>query len=223
MKPKIRIISADFGTSNPINKNIPEQSNTDFEFEYFVYTDDNYYSRLNSLHPRLKGKIPKMLDWMENSADFYVWMDSYYTINTDNFSEIVKYVQNQEICFGKHKDRNSITSETDFILKGMKNGREQYLVSRYEGEPIGKQLENYLKDETFVDNNLFSLGFFVYSKSLVKNRQHNLMTDWFLHNCYWSIQDQISLPYLLHKHKINYNIFNFEPIGKNPFAKYERY
>jgi hypothetical protein len=150
-------------------------------------------------------------------------MDSYYTINTDNFSEIVKYVQNQEICFGKHKDRNSITSETDFILKGMKNGREQYLVSRYEGEPIGKQLENYLKDETFVDNNLFSLGFFVYSKSLVKNRQHNLMTDWFLHNCYWSIQDQISLPYLLHKHKINYNIFNFEPIKKNPFAKYERY
>ncbi len=28
------------------------------------------------------------------------------------------------------------------------------------------------------------------------------MKEWFYHNCIWSVQDQLSLPYLLHKFKI---------------------
>jgi hypothetical protein len=73
-----------------------------------------------------------------------------------------------------------------------------------------EQVNFYLSDSNFVDNKLFGLGFFIYSKKLVENKDYNIFTDWFLHNCYWSIQDQLSLPYLLNKHKINYKIFDLK-------------
>jgi hypothetical protein len=98
---------------------------------------------------------------------------------------------------------------------------DPYLLERYEGEPIEDQVSTYLQDETFIDNSLYSLGFFIYKKSLVQSI-NNLMTDWFFHNCYWSVQDQLSMPYLLHKHKIVPNKFDFEAIYNNPYATYNR-
>lgn len=222
MKPKLRIVSANFGTNKSEQKVFPSLSSDELDVEYFVYDDTNSSSRKNSLHPRLKGKIPKMLDWMYNDADYYVWMDSYYTLQPNNFSELIKYVENHDICFSRHLHRNSIKSESDYILSKIYDN-DHYLVSRYDGEPLDIQVRTYLRDESFIDNNLFSLGFFIYNKKLVANTENNLMLDWFFHNCYWSVQDQISLPYLLHKHKVNFNIFNFDSIYKNPFANYERF
>jgi hypothetical protein len=96
---------------------------------------------------------------------------------------------------------------------------DQYLIERYTGESFKEQVDEYLKDKTFVDDKLFACGFFAYSKKLVKNKDYNLMTDWFFHNCYWSIQDQLSLPYLLNKHKTDYKIFDFD-IFSNKYVDY---
>jgi hypothetical protein len=221
MKTKIRIVSADFGDQLKRTNEIPTQQNNEFELEYFIYNDGNFFSRKNALHPRLKGKIPKMLDWMSNDSDYYVWMDSYYRITSNNFFEIIKYVEDYEICLGRHKQRSSIKDESNFILTEIHNNND-YLKSRYEGEPIKEQVEYYLSDNSFQDNNLFSLGFFIYKKSLVSDKNFNLMVDWFLHNSCWSVQDQISLPYLLYKNNTKYNVFDFDVIYNNPYAKYDR-
>lgn len=102
----------------------------------------------------------------------------------------------------------------EVVLNEINNGNI-YFKQRYEGENIEEQVKEYLKDKTFIDNKLFAVGLFAYKKNLVKDKNYNLMTDWFFHSCYWSIQDQISLPYLLHKHNVKYTTFNFN-IFRNP-------
>jgi hypothetical protein len=220
---KIRIISADFNNRYASNKiKLPPQKVSSFEIETFIYTDNNYYSRQKALSPRLKSKVPKMLDWMTNDADYYIWMDSYYNITSNEIYKLVDYVSEHEICLSLHPCRTSVAKELEFMTREMKHVEpDPYLLERYEGEAIEDQVANYLEDKTFIDNSLYCLGFFIYKKSLVKST-NNLMLDWFFHNCYWSIQDQLSMPYLLHKHKITPNIFDFQSIYSNPYAIYNR-
>jgi hypothetical protein len=221
---KIRILSADFGTAGTKNTlDIPKQDTSEFEIETFKYTDSNYYSREKSLSPRLKGKIPKMLDWMTNDADYYIWVDSYYTITSTKIHELVKYVSEHQICLNKHFARTSILQELQFMIREMTNAEnpDPYLLERYKGEPLEAQVSSYLKDTTFIDNSLYALGFFIYKKSLVES-VNNLMSDWFFHNCYWSVQDQLSMPYLLQKHNITPNIFDFDAVLNNPYAVYTK-
>ena len=70
---KIHIVTADFG--NPNASDIVEMvsQNTEYSVSTMAYTDINFgHSRELALHPRLKGKIPKMLEWMKVDADFYI-------------------------------------------------------------------------------------------------------------------------------------------------------
>jgi len=156
-----------------------------------------------------------MLEWMETESDYYIWIDSKFKVKSENFvNDIINYLGDYEICLFEHPDRDSIKKEGDFVLSGIINN-DEYLIDRYSGEKIKEQIDFYLNDKDFVDQNLFSLGFFVFSKKLIINKDYNLMTDWFFHNCYWSIQDQLSLPYLLQKHKTKYKTFNFNIFFNN--------
>lgn len=218
---KIRIISADFGNAQAKQTiYLPEQEYSKFTIETFMYTDSIYFSREKSLSPRLKGKIPKILDWLKNDADYYIWMDSYYTITSSRVHNLVKYADGYGICLNKHYARSTIKDEANFVIQEMLSGNN-YLLERYSGEPIQEQVTSYLSDSSFIDNSLYALGFFIYTKTFIQNYA-NLMQDWFFHNCYWSVQDQLSLPYLLHKYKVKPNIFNFEAIYSNPYAVYNR-
>ena len=69
-------------------------------------------------------------------------------------------------------------------------------------------ITEYLNDKTFKDDTLIAAGAFVYSKKIIENKDYNIMKEWFYHNCKYSIQDQLSLPYLLHKFNINYKIID---------------
>lgn len=220
MKKKVCVVTADFGNHiknfNPI---IPKQNEDLYEVIIKIYDDNNTTSRINSLHPRTKGKIPKMLEWMETESDYYIWIDSKFKVKSENFvNDIINYLGDYEICLFEHPNRDSIKKEGDFVLSGIINN-DEYLIDRYSGEKIKEQIDFYLNDKDFVDQNLFSLGLFVFSKKLIINKDYNLMTDWFFHNCYWSIQDQLSLPYLLQKHKTKYKTFNFN-IFFNNYTEY---
>lgn len=221
MKKKVCIVTADFGNHiknfNPI---IPKQNEDLYEVIIKIYDDNNTTSRINSLHPRTKGKIPKMLEWMENDSDYYIWIDSKFKVVSENFvNDIINYLGDYEMCLCEHPNRDSIKKECDFVLEQM-NNKNQYLVERYLGEKIKEQVDFYLNEKNFIDDKLFALGFFAYSKNLIVNKNYNLMTDWFFHNCYWSIQDQLSFPYLLQKHRINYTVFNFN-IFLNNYIKHQ--
>lgn len=221
IKKKVRVITADFGNHyrNNYNYELPNQSSLKYDISFTCYNDDNTYSRKLALHPRTKSKIPKMLEWMEYDADYYIWFDSSFTIPSESFVEdVISYLQHYDICVFKHSARSSIREEYNFVSDCM-NNNSRYLLDRYEDERMEDQVNFYISDKSFKDDKLFEMGFFAYSKNLVKNKNYNLMTDWFFHNCYWSIQDQLSFPYLLDKHNVNYKTFEGN-IYKNNYTKH---
>lgn len=219
---KIHISTARFGedgTNFNLISTIPNQINNKYDITISAYTNSNTLSRANSLHPRTKGKIPKMLEWMNVDADYYVWIDEPFKIKSNNFGdEMLDNLGDNDICLYNHVARNTIYGEMRFVVDNMKDGNT-YLLERYKGEPMEEQVNSYLSDINFTDNTLFNCGFFVYRKELIKNRDYNLMTDWFFHNCYWSIEDQLSLPYLFYKHNIKYSIFKDGNVYNNKYIK----
>jgi hypothetical protein len=222
---KVHIATANFGRPNAADVVNMVEQDTEHSITTIAYTDSNSkYSRELALHPRLKGKIPRMLEWMNIDADFYIWMDSNFKITSPLFiEEMIKALGNYDICLHPHEHRSSILEEGKFVHHHLINNEDEfahkYLVDRYKGEPIMDQVESYLLDDSFQDLNLFSTGFFIFNKRIIENKNYNLMTDWFFHNCYWTVQDQLSLPYLLHKHNINYTTFPYN-VYSNPYAQY---
>lgn len=183
-------------------------SNNNYSFFKTSYNDNNTHSRTNSLHPRLKGKIPKMLGWLDAPGfDYYIWVDSTFTILDGFVEHMMEFVnEGYDLFLFAHTKRNSIKDELDYINLKISQG-VKYMIDRYKGELINEQVELYLSDKTFTDNSLFAGGCFMYSKRLVENKNYNMMTDWFFHNTRYSVQDQLSLPYLIHKHQVNYKVY----------------
>jgi hypothetical protein len=176
----------------------------------FVKLDDsNYTTRTKSMHPRLQGKIPKMLAWeLYPDYDYYLWVDNTFSFkNADSVEWYLNQLENKDAAFYIHSTRKSIKDEVYHVSEGIKEGNN-YLLDRYKNENVEEQVATYLKDPNYNDNILFSAGVFIYSANLVKNKENNVMKEWFYQNCIWSIEDQLSLPYVLQKHNINYNIIN---------------
>ena len=62
---RIRLTSCNFGDTQSLvinNQDEIDRLNIDVK----IYNDLNTPSRLLSMHPRLKGKIPKMLEWLSS-------------------------------------------------------------------------------------------------------------------------------------------------------------
>lgn len=69
----ILLITAAFGENTKELVIEHSLSNNDYSFFKACYNDSNTHSRVNSLHPRLKGKIPKMMGWLDAPGfDYYI-------------------------------------------------------------------------------------------------------------------------------------------------------
>ena len=203
---KVLVTTASFSSS--IHSTwVPQESNR-YDITLNRISDETDSARPLAMHPRLRGKMPKMLAWEEHPGyDYYIWMDSSFSLRYNTAIErMVDYCRDTDACFFKHCGRPSVESEVKFVLD-LLNDENQYIVDRYKEEKIDEQLKHYQKDKDWIDNFLIECGTFIYSKNVVENREYNLMKEWFYHNCLWSIQDQISLPYLLHKFKTKHKFF----------------
>jgi len=172
------------------------------------------------MHPRLQAKIPKMLAWdTDPGFDYYVWLDSTFSIvRPDAVEWIVNYCDGVDVTFFKHSKRSSVREELAFMQEHLKRG-DRYLEERYNSEPLAEQVAHYLQDPAFEDSVLFECGVFVYSSQLVKNRNTNVLKEWFYQNCRWSLQDQLSLPYALSKIACSRRVFD-TTIFDNPYFEY---
>ena len=184
-----------------------DQVSDRYEIVFNRIDDHVESSRKKAMSPRLRGKIPKMVVWEDHPGyDYYIWMDAGFSISDPSAIErMVDACIDVDACFFAHSGRSSVKQELDFVISLMNTGN-QYLLDRYNGERMKEQVEEYYKDVTWKDNILFECGTFIYSKKVVENKNYNLMKEWFYHNCIWSVQDQLSLPYLLHKFNINYKL-----------------
>lgn len=214
---KVLVTTASFGRS--LYSSWVNQKSDKYEIVLNRIDESIETNRNKSMLPRLRAKIPKMLVWEEyNEYDYYIWIDSCFSLVSEfSIEQMVDYCSDSDICLFKHSSRSSVRQELEFVTTCMKDGNE-YLLSRYNGERMTEQVENYLKDSSWIDNILFECGIFIYSKSVITNRNHNLMKEWFYQNCLYSVQDQLSLPYLVHKFNLNYKLF-IGNVYSNPYTK----
>ena len=210
----VHFISAHFGGNVPwIRKIVSNVHNTSLSY----YHDKNTPTRHLSMHPRFKSKIPKMLEWRFIESDWYVWMDSSIKPkeDIDLADEIVKQAKGNPLCFFRHSKGNTIREEAKRTIQMLKSN-QKYFSLRYSGEPILEQLIHYYGDPEFEDNKLFSTNFFVYHRSASE-----FMQEWFNQVVDWSLQCQISLPYVLHKSGLKYSIFEGYTNIENKYFKWD--
>ena len=215
---KVLITSASFGS--PLPNNIVQQESDSLEITVNRISDNfaklttngqvksiAQANRLNAMHPRLRAKMPKMLQWAEFPGyDYYIWVDSKLRMDNPKAAEaLVEACSGKDACFFRHSARASIQLELNHVVDYLNQG-SQYIIDRYSGEDMASQVSSYLADPNFIDDSLFECGVFVYSSKVVQNPDLNLFKEWFYHNCIWSVQDQLSLPYLLQSFGINYGV-----------------
>lgn len=208
---RMHFVSAHFGGPVPWTHHV-ESSTVDVTCAY--YNDQNTPSRHNAMTPRLKAKIPKMLEWQCVESDWYVWMDSSVKLNPDIQdlpAKILETANSKPLCLFAHTAGTSIREEAERVIQSMKNNHT-YLIKRYSGEPIRDQLIHYYGDPEFTDNKLFATTFFAYHKSAIP-----MMKEWFNHNVIWSLQCQISFPYVLNKFALPYSLFEGTVNTGNPY------
>jgi len=194
----MHFVSAHFGGKPPWFHNPWSKS---IKVSNAYYTDKNMPSRHNVMHPRLKAKIPKMLEWQFIESDWYVWLDSSVKLkNVDIPQKILDCADGKKMCFFKHSASSSIRIEA-LQVRLMLEAKDDYICTRYKGEPILEQVIHYHGDPKFKDDFLLAGTFFAYHKSMAP-----VLLDWFNHNVTWSIQDQLSLPYVLQKNNVDFAI-----------------
>ncbi len=193
----IALISANVGNVDMFPVHTPQDipSNTLLQSHYF--TSDNLPQRKHSFSPRLRAKIPKMLGWqLLLQRDLYIWLDSSIALShPKSISWLIENLEDNDIAAFSHPFRNSIKEELEYMEVRMQTG-DQYLIDRYDGEPIWQQVNEYLQDPDFVDNNLWACGILIYRKDV---NVFNFLYEWYCHCCIYSVQDQLSFPYLLDK------------------------
>lgn len=206
---KMHFVSAHFGGKPPwlhqIKSSIVQVSSS-------YYTDENTPSRHNAMTPRLKAKIPKMLEWQSIDADWYVWMDSSVKLkDVDVPKLILECAGNNKLCLFRHTACSTIREEGKRVISSIKAGHA-YQIKRYSGEPIREQIIHYYGDPDFKDDKLFAGTFFAYHRSAAQ-----ILLEWFHHNVRWTIQDQISLPYVIQKSGIAYSYLSGTVNMGNPY------
>jgi hypothetical protein len=188
-------------------------------FDFFYFDEANFPLRASAMAPRLQAKIPKMLGWdMVPTYDYYIWLDSAFRIRSpDCVRWFVEQCAGFDIALFSHNKRNSIGSEMAFMQRKMRKG-DRYLIDRYGSEPFEAQVERYLRDPDFEDSALYAAGAFIYSKDLV-SRPDNALKEWFHQTVVGSVQDQLSLPWVLSKFKARVKVLPL-PMFDNPYIEY---
>jgi hypothetical protein len=137
-------------------------------------------------HPRLAAKRPKMLPWLFTDCDAAVWLDASFEILSPGFSEFVRqHLERDDFVVWQHPEgRVCVTEE----------GPVCWDWPKYRGYDIRGQVRHYLAEGFPRRWGLFAGGTVGYRFTPEAKR---LGAAWYGEQERWSIQDQISLPYLL--------------------------
>lgn len=206
---RIALITSVFGDYDPIR---PYNSKWGFDDAVCV-TDDSecqgwrkIYEE-NKFNPRLLSKKVKMTPWNYTDCDAAVWIDGSIEITSNDFRNWIEpLLEKKDLWVWQHPEKRiDIKDEADACCNWPK----------YNQYPINEQVDFYYKDGFPKKWGLFATGVIAW-KFTEKSKHFGKM--WLEEQHKWSIQDQISLPYLLWKEGFEFGTFPANQYD-NPFFK----
>jgi hypothetical protein len=145
------------------------------------------------MHPRLAAKRAKCMPWNYVDADVSIWVDASARILLGNYLKnyCLDLLKTNDIVVWKHwSDRTDIREEAEFC----------YQWPKYSSQPLLNQVDYYKNLGLPTPSGLWECG-------LVAMNHHNPKVrgfgfEWFNNQKNWSMQDQLSFPYLVWKHDL---------------------
>lgn len=161
----------------------------------------------HDVNQRLRSKYFKMsTHWLHPEFSSYIWVDGSFTIDSDGLrSWLIAQLGTADCAFFKHPERQSILEEFDAVMHAITKG-DEYIRIRYGNESMKAQVDSYI-DEGFPVGNFPLLygGLFIRRNLPYVNAAFD---HWLIENLKWTIQDQLSLPYILWKHNLTFKVIN---------------
>ncbi len=198
---KIAILSANLGSFDVPIDPVSQDTPTGFTKVHFHRFTDHDFPPITGLTPRFQYRIPKLFGWqMLPDYDVYIWLDSSFSmLRADSTVWLLDKLGSSDMAFFKHPWRNSITEETNHIEEKLQEGG-RYITSRYKNGLHKEQLAEAMADTGFRDTVLYTSTAFVYRNT--KN-VHDMLKSWWYYQSRYFTCDQIALPYVIYKEKIN--------------------
>lgn len=187
---RVALITACYGAYDPV-RSLPEGLGFD---DAVCVTDDasivgegwRVHVEPRDEYPRLAAKRPKMLPWLFTDCDAAVWLDASFEVVNPGFGGWVRdHLRFNDFVVWLHPEgRVDIRQEVEVC----------WFFDKYKDYPLREQLAHYVADGM---PELWGL----YAGGTVGWRFTDEAKDfgerWYAENVKWSIQDQVSLPYLL--------------------------
>ena len=143
---------------------------------HMIIYDDSSLFPYPNLTPRLKSNYFKMCTHSIHSSSFFIWSDTSIILKEGIIDWLINRLGGFDALFFKHSE--------EFI-----NNPEQ----------VKDYLDNGFDDQI----GLIDCGLFIRRN---KPNVNNAFNEWFIEQVKWSMQDQLSLPYILWKHQIQFKL-----------------
>jgi hypothetical protein len=208
---RVALVTACYGAYDPV-RSLPEGHGFD---DAVLVTDDrdiqvegwrvHYEPRPEA--PRLAAKRPKMMPWLYTDCDAAVWLDASFEVLTPALRGwVVKHLDVNDFVVWTHPEgRVDFADEAAVCLDWPK----------YRDFDIRGQVGAYLRDGMPRGWGLFACGMIGYRfTSEVKA----LGVAWLAEQERWSVQDQVSLPYLLWRSGMPFGVWQANEY-ENPYVR----
>lgn len=209
-------------TEHNIRNHIEQLS--DYRIEYSFYDTYDDFIATPSCNNSVKRLMPKMLNWKKATAGYYIWLDGSLKLAANSSIDwMINHFSatDDNLILFKHPERKNMTEEVDYIESEIKAGNEK-MIAQYNIDVLKAQVERYIDEFPFLEKYpLFDTRAFIYKQVLVEGprRWSNFMLDWYNHTTTESMNDNISLLYVLAYSRVKHNIF--EPgLFENNFIKF---
>lgn len=214
---RMALITAIFG-----DYDVPKPLNYGHGFDDAILVTDNptleahgWRIHLNAKgwSPRMSAKYPKISPFDYVGADAYVWIDAAFTVINPEFRVFCEQaLEGNDIVVWEHPHRwhrNCLYPEAELSLT----------LPKYAGSKIQAQVDHYRAEGMPADFGLWACGSIVWRNC---PEAKAFSKAWLAEIRRWSVQDQISFPYLVWKMSPKLGVFPANEM-ENPYLRWSHH